>query len=111
MRDHAGEVQDPSLDITFQAVKCRLPVLPVSTYSFTWSGVVIVERMQKHIVPFPTTAQHLAGELTPPDHPLCWSHTRPAPTPHACSVALAFAEFTEFIKKIVIYIQVFSSTM
>lgn len=70
-----------------------------------------MERMQKYIVPFPTAAQHLVGELTPPHHSLCWSHTQPLPPLTPVPVALAFAEFTEFIKKIVIYIQEFSSTV
>lgn len=70
-----------------------------------------MERMQKHIIAFPTTAQHLAGELTPPHHS-CPGHTQsPFPPLTPVPVALTSAEFTEFIKNIIIYIQEFSSTI
>lgn len=47
-------------------------------------------RMQKHIVPFLITTQHLAGEVTPPHHSLCWSHTQPPPAPSTHSGGLGF---------------------
>lgn len=70
-----------------------------------------MERMQKHIIAFPTTASisWVSGPLlTIP----CPGHTQsPLPPLTPVPVALTSAEFTEFIKNIIIYIQEFSSTI